>query len=316
MNTTRRVALTVALLVLCGTLGFAQMFPQEETLDVVYTTDGSVLRGRIVADVPDEYLTIEIYGGSAFVVAYANVERVRKEPNPDYGTEWITARVGQSERAEDAVAARLSGHIAGVYLGPSWVRFGGSDWDRVEENSQASLDDPAAMHITGGIAYTFLGAFGDRRSPGVSWGIRVGLGYAEKSYTNEIANPYGLNDWGDYVFTARTIEVPTDLLLGYGTSRFMAYVAGGTGMSILLGEPKSEYGGDDVGHPSGEVVKNSVLPLFRASVGGYLRLTEVWTGEVRGYVESSHTNNWYGYDDFRMHIDTVGVTVGIGRHIR
>ncbi|MFP4211607.1 MAG: hypothetical protein ACLFR8_10220 [Alkalispirochaeta sp.] len=41
-----------------------------------------------------EYLTIEIYGGSAFVVAYANVERVRKERNPDYGMAWITVRPG------------------------------------------------------------------------------------------------------------------------------------------------------------------------------------------------------------------------------
>lgn len=60
----------------------------------MYTTDGSVLRGRIVEDVSGEYLTIEIYGGSAFVVAYANVERVRKERNPDYGMAWITVRPG------------------------------------------------------------------------------------------------------------------------------------------------------------------------------------------------------------------------------
>ncbi|MDA3950849.1 MAG: hypothetical protein PF508_16705, partial [Spirochaeta sp.] len=85
MITMRRVALTVALLVLCGTLAFAQIFPEEETLDVVYTTDGSVLRGRIVEDVPEEYLTIEIYGGSRFVIAVENIVEISTTPNGDYG---------------------------------------------------------------------------------------------------------------------------------------------------------------------------------------------------------------------------------------
>jgi hypothetical protein len=123
----RRVALTVVLLVLTATLGFAQMFPEEEYLSVVELVDRSVLRGPIAQDVPGEYLTIEIYGGSAFVVAYTNVERVREKPNLDYGKEGLTLYLAEITGAAATRAAPSepfgTGHIVGAHLAYSEASF-------------------------------------------------------------------------------------------------------------------------------------------------------------------------------------------------
>lgn len=81
----RRVALTVALLVLCGTLGFAQIFPEEEYLSVVELMDGSVLRGRIVEEAASgDVMVVEIYGGSRFVIAAENIVEISTVANGDY----------------------------------------------------------------------------------------------------------------------------------------------------------------------------------------------------------------------------------------
>jgi hypothetical protein len=90
----RRVILTVVVLALCGTLGFAQVFPDEETLDVVYISDGSVLRGRIVENIVDRHVKIEIYGGTMFVVAWENIDAIEEEANPDYNKQWVRVEFG------------------------------------------------------------------------------------------------------------------------------------------------------------------------------------------------------------------------------
>lgn len=48
--------------------------------DVVYLKDGSEIRGWIVEQVPNEYLKIELIGGSILVYRMEDVERIKKEP--------------------------------------------------------------------------------------------------------------------------------------------------------------------------------------------------------------------------------------------
>ncbi|MFP4209997.1 MAG: hypothetical protein ACLFR8_02045 [Alkalispirochaeta sp.] len=64
----------------------AQVFPEEEVLTEVFTTDGSMLRGRVIEDGNDR-LVLEVYGGSTFVIHPDNIERMREIRNPDFGAE-------------------------------------------------------------------------------------------------------------------------------------------------------------------------------------------------------------------------------------
>ncbi|MFP4152323.1 MAG: hypothetical protein ACLFSV_05725 [Alkalispirochaeta sp.] len=278
----------------------------------MYTTDGSVLRGRIVEDVSGEYLTIEIYGGSAFVVAYANVERVRKERNPDYGMAWITVRPGATVTEKPQENHRMTGHIAGAHLGAAYVGFSGNGLRSFQGDVNGD-DGENALHAIGGVNYTFLKSLGDVSTPGISWGVRGGLGYSQKRYATTIDDPFNPGQRVDFGFEAYTLDFPTDLLLGVGNRWIMVYVGAGTGLSIYLGE-RSDSLAEDIGHPSGQGVDNYVLPILRASAGTYLRLGEKWTGEIRGFFESSQTDGWY--DGFRQTFHTFGVTAGVGRHFR
>ncbi|MFP4210015.1 MAG: hypothetical protein ACLFR8_02135 [Alkalispirochaeta sp.] len=79
---------------------FPQVFPDQEFLDVVRVIDGSVLKGRIVEDRPDEYLAIELYGGSIFTVAYANIQSVSRQRNPDYQTTYLRLQLGDFTGAD------------------------------------------------------------------------------------------------------------------------------------------------------------------------------------------------------------------------
>jgi hypothetical protein len=69
-------------------MAFSQVFPEEEFLDVVRTVDGSVLKGVIVSDRPDETdrpVSLEIYGGTTFVIIPENIQSISEVRNPDYG---------------------------------------------------------------------------------------------------------------------------------------------------------------------------------------------------------------------------------------
>jgi hypothetical protein len=90
-----RLHLALLLCVFIGMGVFAQVFPDAEHLDVIQVTDGSILVGRVIEDVPDRYIEIELYGGSTFVVAYENIVSRRQRRNPDYGTSWIKVEIGE-----------------------------------------------------------------------------------------------------------------------------------------------------------------------------------------------------------------------------
>jgi hypothetical protein len=119
----------MALLVMLGvTISVtAQVFPDQEFLDVVRVTDGSVLKGRIVEDRPDEYLAIELYGGSVFTVAYANIQSVSRQRNPDYQTTYLRLQLGDftgadttSEDRSDA-AVETDTDTRARWPDPKWI---------------------------------------------------------------------------------------------------------------------------------------------------------------------------------------------------
>lgn len=61
-------------LLFVSALAFAQDY-----IDVVETTDGSVLKGVIIENKIDDYIRIELAGGSIFTVQYDEIEVLKKE---------------------------------------------------------------------------------------------------------------------------------------------------------------------------------------------------------------------------------------------
>lgn len=106
---------------------FGQIFPDQERLDVIEVTDGSILVGRIIDDVPDRYVEIELYGGSTFVIAYENIADRRQRRNPDYGSTWIKVEIGEG----------ASGATTGGDTGPA------------ANGTGAGSDDATATDVSG-----------------------------------------------------------------------------------------------------------------------------------------------------------------------
>jgi hypothetical protein len=97
-----RILISICVLFGVATIAFGQAFPEMEYLDTVLVADGSTLRGRIVEEVPESHLVIEILGGSTFTVAWRNILAVRQERNPYYGREYPSLDM------EDLLASELA----------------------------------------------------------------------------------------------------------------------------------------------------------------------------------------------------------------
>ena len=79
MNLLLRITLTLCLFFLCCWEVNAQQNSTLKTLeDVVYKTDGSTLRGKIIVQ-NDETVTIQILGGSRFVIPLTEISKVTQE---------------------------------------------------------------------------------------------------------------------------------------------------------------------------------------------------------------------------------------------
>ena len=72
----RKVLLT-AVFILTATI----LFAQNNLQDVVYLRNGSIIRGTITEQVPNQSLTIATADGSLFVLAMDEVERITREPS-------------------------------------------------------------------------------------------------------------------------------------------------------------------------------------------------------------------------------------------
>jgi len=81
----KAACLVIALLAVPGSARAAEIDPATIQLwDVVYTTDGTVLKGVIVEHVPTTSVRVLLVGGSSIVVTLADVVRFTKELNPAF----------------------------------------------------------------------------------------------------------------------------------------------------------------------------------------------------------------------------------------
>jgi hypothetical protein len=81
----RSVLVVLALAAMPGAANASDIDPTAVQLwDVVHTSDGSVLKGVIVEEVPGATLKIVIVGGSTLVVQMSNVVKLGRELNPAF----------------------------------------------------------------------------------------------------------------------------------------------------------------------------------------------------------------------------------------
>jgi hypothetical protein len=112
----KAAVLVVGLLALPLVARAAEIDPAVVQLwDVVYTSDGSVLKGVIVEEIPGTSLRVVLVGGSSLVVPIANVVRLTKELNPAFQPGGPAAR-GPAAPMGPAVTA-ASGLRIGVLPG-------------------------------------------------------------------------------------------------------------------------------------------------------------------------------------------------------
>jgi len=103
-------------------LGASTAFAQSNYEDVVYLKNGSIIRGIITEQIPNESIRIEISNGSIFVYRMDEIERITREPIQGRSRDRDTAR-----RDVDFE----SGYEVSVELG---YQIGTGDWglDRIK----------------------------------------------------------------------------------------------------------------------------------------------------------------------------------------
>ena len=97
--------------------------------DVVYLRDGSILRGVIIEQIPDESLKIQIEGGSVMVCRMSNVQKItkelhitqtrpvsRKQPAVAFALSFFVPGAGQAYNNEMRSAITHFGIAVGSYL--------------------------------------------------------------------------------------------------------------------------------------------------------------------------------------------------------
>src|SRR5690625_2200214 len=103
-------------------LSASTVFAQSQYEDVVYLKNGSIIRGVITEQIPNESIKIEISNGSIFVYRMDEIERIVREP--------VQVRSGGRDRTRNA-SDYEPGYEVSVDLG---YQIGTGDWglDRIK----------------------------------------------------------------------------------------------------------------------------------------------------------------------------------------
>lgn len=313
----------------------AQVFPQEQELDVIDLKDGSVLIGRIVenetAGLTEERssetpIRIEIAGGSQFVVDPVNIVRMRTIRNPEFGAEpqeftvdsiaVLRAIYGEEnyplpEEETDQKEGLANATIVGIYFAPAVTWFGGGDWN-AEQDSLDEVDQkmPDALDNVGISLQRFFHPYGFR----ITVGQIVRSGRYEGEIQDDNDNELGTVDRGESI---RGPSVNTEFLIGGGDDRRRWY--GGLGVGFLL-VGTDEVIGDQNGVIPDELTKatmdegpyNTVV-FGTLSVGSVFALGDKWTGEVRVALDTSLTSI---YPTRKVTANGISLGIGVGYRLR
>jgi hypothetical protein len=333
-----RKLIVVVIITFCATLAHAQVFPLEERLEVLHLYDGTVLRGVIRQDIPDRYVELEIHGGSTFAIDYDSIRHREQIDNPDYSTLWIKVDVGDSihallapdleelvekeevEEEEEVVEERErgpflgTGHVIGVRLGFADTVWSGRGHDDYFDNI-LDVNDDGSLAIDIGASYTYMQQARPDVAPALMWGTRVSFGLTSKRVTGRGNNPADptSGDRGTVKYSARVLEIPLELLVGGGGDRFIGYGGAGVGLAITMGDPRLTFEGEKVDFPYD--VETPAVPFLRVSGGGLIKLTPEWSSHVDLFFHNL-MSGWYSATEFSQMYTSVGLSFGLGYHIK
>lgn len=290
------------LLSLTTPLLFGQVFPKTEFLDVVTLSDGTVLQGIIVDEVPDRYVEIELWGGSRFVLGTDQIESIGEIENPDYGTNWIKIDRGgvaeidavpdsdsgegdagagdigaQAPRAESFLAG---GHVVGLYIGAAGGFYYGDDWDEFIDSLPGDPDQTAEVYPEFGLAYTFLSQ--PNRWNDTPWMLGFRGAFGSGTRETYVVTDDDSGEQIDYWEWVDPIQVPVEALVGVGFDRFGLLAGVGTGISFLLpGDPRYEVEGPGFAEDDSYETDTDVVPIYSLSLNGYVRIGSRWMADAR-----------------------------------
>ncbi|MDH6341960.1 hypothetical protein M2480_000622 [Parabacteroides sp. PFB2-12] len=109
----KKVFFVFALLMACVTTAFSQ----ETVRETVYLKNGSIIKGLVIEQVPNESLKIQTADGSIFVYKMEEVEKITKEILPTTARRERTVRVSTKKPVSDIRGYRGfvdMGYIAGL----------------------------------------------------------------------------------------------------------------------------------------------------------------------------------------------------------
>ncbi len=90
------------------------LFAQQQLEDVVYLKDGSIYRGVIIEQVPNESLKIQVMGGSVMAVTMDNVAKMTKEA--PYGVDVAKAAPVTKEKPAERVKLPFEPRTKGFFF--------------------------------------------------------------------------------------------------------------------------------------------------------------------------------------------------------
>jgi hypothetical protein len=198
----RRVLPFLVLLVVC-----AASLGAQEMEDVVYLKDGTVVRGQIIEQIPNQSIRIRTSDGSVYVYTFNLIERITREPVQVAAPEPAAGAAVQEE-------ARLKHERKGFFFG---LGFG---------YGSLGLDDV------------------DDREGGLSGNLKLGAALNQNLLIGVQSNGWTKNF--EEVDGTITFGVVSGIVQFYPSANGGLYVAGGAGLGVLsasaFGESDSESG--------------------------------------------------------------------------
>jgi hypothetical protein len=246
--------LVAAMLVLAPPAQATNIDPTTVQLwDVVYTADGSVLKGVIVEEVPGDSVRIVIVGGTSMVVQVANITRYAKELNPAFaGVAAQTTTAPSSSTSTSTSPRRVA--TSGLRIGTSPGLAAHSDADASTFFLSARVGWEIALEqwgLTPGAVIDYTPGVGSYGQDGVGIMTNVRAAYRGSSLSPFVGFGLGIDFVGSDSTLGTFMGAGIDLLLhrrialsgevkyhrGWADNSYsatMSYVALGMGIEVRL----------------------------------------------------------------------------------
>ena len=121
-------------------------YAQNYNADVVYLKNGSVIRGIIIEQVPNQSLRIKTVDGNVFAYDVSEVEKITKEE---------LAIGSAAKRVYGNGGKSLKGYKSFVDVGYTFAKADGEDAERIEVSTSSGYQFDDYLFVGGGVAFHY-----------------------------------------------------------------------------------------------------------------------------------------------------------------